>query len=208
MKLLFAPAIIVLLWVLHHNIKKSKLSGTDNVRSYLEQEALANRTRRQDLSKLPYIDVPLDSFPFDITLNDEKKQLKIAEYQKEIEQLAQTPMLNLIGITNTELKAAYGPANLEQLSIFDQSYTRYLRILQAFAECIYEEYPEKAVSILEYCLSIGTDISGTYHLLGQYYLGQNELERFLALYDKIPVQDSISGRMIISRLDRLKEQDN
>ena len=72
--------------------------------------------------------------------------------------------MNLIGISNTDLKKSYGPANLELLSIYDQNYSRYIRTLQLMAECIYEEYPDKAAAILEYCISIGTDISGTYYL--------------------------------------------
>ena len=46
----------------------------------------------------------------------------------------------------------------------------FLKSTLALAECIYEEYPDKAVAVLEYCVSLGTDISGTYYLLGQYYL--------------------------------------
>ena len=76
------------------------------------------------------------------------------------------------------------------------------------AECIYEEYPDKAAAILEYCISIGTDISGTYYLLGQYYLSHNDTEHFTALYDKIPDKNSISGKMIFNKLDALKNPDS
>lgn len=202
-KIVFAPSVILLLWVLRHNIKKSKLTSKETVQDYLKREDLANSTRRKDLSELPYIQVPLQSFPFDITLNDEKKQLKIADYKKEIERLSEKPMLNLIGVSNTELKETYGPANLPELTIFDQNYSLYIRTLHLFADAIYEEYPEKAVSILEYCLSIGTDISGTYELLGRYYLAKNDTAHFKELYDKIPDKESISGKTILNKLDTL-----
>lgn len=208
MKVVFVPIILILLWVLSHNIKKSKNPFTHSVSSYLAQEDIANSTRKKDISGLPYIQAPIQSFPFDITLNDEKMQLKIAEYKKEILNLADKPMLNLIGVSNTELKKTYGPANLELLTAYDQNYSRYLRTLQLFAECIYEEYPDKAAGILEYCISIGTDISGTYHLLGQYYLNRNDTEHFLALYDKIPDKASISGRLTVNKLDQLKTSES
>lgn len=202
-KIILMPSILALLWVLHHNLRKNNGSDKQTVDAYLNREDAANATRRKDLAKLPYVTVPFDMLPLDITLNDEKKQLKIAEYKKEIQNLSSERMLNLIGISNTELKELYGPANLDVLTIYDQNYSRYIRMLQAFSECIYEEYPEKAASIMEYCISIGTDISSTYELLGRYYLEHNDRERFLSLYDKIPVKNSISGKIISNKLDRL-----
>lgn len=202
-KIMLMPSILILFWVLHHNLRKSD-PNKRTVNSYLDREDAANATRRKDLSNLPYVKVPFDKLPFDITLKDEKKQLKIAEYEKEIKNLSSERMLNLIGISNTELKEMYGPANLELLTIYDQNYSRYIRTLQFFAECLYEEYPEKAVFVLEYCITIGTDISGTYDLLGRYYLEHNDKERFMTLYDKIPVKDSISGKTIQNKLNRMQ----
>lgn len=207
MKIILLPSVMVLVWVLNHNIRKNKNSDPDNIRSYLTREDRANATRRKDISELPYIQVPIDMFPFDITLNDEKKQSKIVEYEKIIRSLSGLRMLNLIGVSNTELKERYGPANLETLTTYDQNYSRYLRTLWLFAECIYEEYPAKAVAILEYCISIGTDISGTYDILGHYYLEHDDRNHFLALYDQIPVKNSISGKVIRNKLDQIKQSE-
>lgn len=205
-KIILLPSILMLFWVLHHNLRKHN-PNKQTVGSYLDREEAANATRRKDLTNLPYVEVPFDIFPFDITLNDEKKQLKIAEYEKEIKNLSSERMLNLIGISNTELKEMYGPANLELLTIYDQNYSKYIRTLQLFAECIYEEYPEKAVTVMEYCITIGTDISGTYNLLGHYYLEHNDKEHFMALYDKIPVKNSLSGKMIQNKLNQMQHLD-
>lgn len=205
MKFLLLPSITILILVLNHNIRKNKNKDEKSVKSYLAREDHANSTRRKDLSNLPYIEVPLNTLPLDITLNDEKKQLQISNYIKEILFLSEKQMLNLIGISNTELKEAYGPSNLELLTVYDQNYSRYIRNLHLLAECIYEEYPDKAVAVWEYCLSIGTDISGTYALLGKHYADTNNKEEFLKLYDYIPSKTTISGKTIISKLDKLKE---
>ncbi len=202
---LLLPTFLILAWVLHHNIRKNSDQMKQSVADYLARESEANMSRRKDISNLPYITVPLDTLPFDITLNDKKKQLQIEEYIKEIKNLSDKKMLNLMGISNTELKASYGPANLEVLSLYDQTYARYIRTLQLFADCIYEEYPKEAVSVLEYCISIGTDISATYDLLGRHYLKSNNLSQFEMLYEHIPDKESLSGKNIISKLDRLRE---
>lgn len=202
---LLLPTFLIFAWVLHHNIKKNSGHVEQSITDYLAKESEANTSRRRDISGLPYITVPLDTLPFDITLKDEKKQLQIAEYIKEIKNLSNKKMLNLIGISNTELKASYGPANLEVLSLYDQTYAKYIRTLQLFADCIYEEYPEKAVSVLEYCISIGTDISATYDLLGRHYLKHNNISQFETLYEHIPDKESLSGKNTISKLDSLRE---
>lgn len=204
MKFLLLPSITILILVLNHNIRKNKNKDPQSVNSYLSREDAANSTRRKDISDLPYIEVPLNTLPLDITLNDEKKQLQILQYIKEIRALADKKMLNLIGVSNTELKERYGPANLELLTMYDMNYARYIRNLHLLAECIYSEYPEKAVEIWEYCLSIGTDISGTYSSLAKYYVDKQDNEHFMKLYDYIPDKNTISGKTIVNKLDSLK----
>ncbi len=204
MKFLLLPSITILIFVLNHNIRKNKTKDPQSVRSYLSREDAANSTRRKDISNLPYIVVPLNTLPLDITLNDEKKQLQISQYIKEIRVLADKKMLNLIGVSNTELKEQYGPANLELLTMYDMNYSRYIRTLHLLAECIYAEHPEQAVEIWEYCLSIGTDISGTYSALAKHYTDKQDNERFLKLYDYIPDKNTISGKNILNKLDSFK----
>jgi hypothetical protein len=205
MRPLLLPSILVLGWVLNHNIRKNNGNDQRSVNNLLRREDAANATRRKDISQLPYVNVPLDTLPLNFTVNDEKKQLKIDEYVKEIHSLSEKKMLNLIGVSNTELKETYGPANLEALSIYDQTYARYIRTLYLLSDIIYADYPAEAAKLSEYCISIGTDISGTYELLGKYYLSHNERERFEELYQHIPDKESISGKTIINKLDRLSQ---
>ncbi len=205
MKFLILPSITILVLVLNHNVRKNKSKDPRSVHSYLSREDAANATRRKDLSNLAYIEIPFDTLPLDITLNDTKKQSQISQYIKEIHALADKKMLNLIGISNTELKEQYGPANLELLTMYDMNYSRYIRNLNLLAQCIYEEYPKEAVAVWEYCLSIGTDISGTYEGLGLHYVNHDLTDEFQSLYDRIPQKDSISGKTILRKLDTLKE---
>lgn len=201
MKPLLLPTVIILGWVLNHNIKKNKGKDKESIDSYIKREENANFTRKKDLSNLPYIKVPFDQLPFDITLKDQNMQSKIEQYKKNIQDLSNTKMLNLIGLSNLDLKEMYGPANLEVLTIYDGNYSRYIRDLSLYANGIYEEYPKEAASICEYLIEIGTDISGTYSLLGNYYSKQGSFEKIEALYDKIPEKTSLAGKTIIKKLD-------
>lgn len=205
MKLLFLPAIIILGWVIQHNIKKNREPDKESVSSYLKRDADANFARKKDISALPYIQIPFNRLPLDITLKNANMQSKIEEYQKNIYELGEKKMLNLTGISNIELKESYGPANLELLTIYEGNYSRYIRTLSLYAGCIYEEYPAQAVQICEYCIEIGTDISATYALLGEHYLTHGNRDAFQHLYECIPDSETIAGKMIIQKLDQIKE---
>lgn len=206
MKLFILPIVItILVWVLNHNINKNKVTTKQDIKSYLKREDEANNVRKKDISNLPYIKVPSNLLPIDITLNDEKMQSKIEKYREQINYLSDKQMLNLIGISNTELKEQYGVANLERLMTCDQNYSRYLSNLQWFASAIYDDYQSDAVRIMEYMINEGTDISSTYELLGKYYKSIGDTASFEALYDKIPDKESVSGKTILAKLDRLSE---
>ena len=205
MRPLLLPTIIILGLVLKHNAGKNRGNNKNSVASYIKREENANFTRRQDISNLPYITIPFDQLPLDITLKDKNMQSKIVEYQKIFQELSDTKMLNLIGVSNVELKERYGPANLEQLSSADANYSRYIRTLSLYADCIMDEFPKEAVAISQYCIRIGTDISSTYVLLGNYYYSHEQIEQFNSLYDAIPDKESIAGKTIVRKLENIRQ---
>lgn len=196
--------ITILVAVLNHNINKSKNdSAKVTVASYLKREENANSVRKKDISDLPYIQVPLETLPIDITLKDEKKQSKIEKYRKEIDYLSDKQMLNLIGISNTELKERYGVANLDKLMAYDQNYGKMFSNLQWYSAEIFDEFPKEAVLIMEYMVQTGTDIISTYDFLGKYYVKNNDRASFDMLFSKIPDQNSVSGKTIVSKLNQI-----
>ena len=200
--------ITTLVWVLNHNIKRNRDTNKVTVRDYLKREEEANFVRKKDISELPYITVPLENLLIDITLKDEKKQSKIEKYRKQIDYLSDKPMLNLIGVTNTELKERYGVANLDKLIACDQNYGKMFANLQWYASGIYEDYPDAALKIMEYMVETGTDISGTFELLGRHYAETKNSSSFNALFDKIPDKTSVSGKMILQKLEHIREENN
>lgn len=194
---------IILALLIKYRLRKSQGNDKTNITAYLNREANANFTRRKDIDNLPYLQIPFDELPLDITLKDENMQSKILEYQKIFRELSNKKLLNLIGITNLELKETYGPANLEALSVIDSNYSLYIRTLSLYAQAIFMEYPAEAIQISEYCIRIGTDISSTYVFLANHYLSMGKTEQFKQLYSFIPQPDSISGKMITQKLDDL-----
>lgn len=158
---------------------KSTAAEEAAAESFWNRENEANHTRRKDISGLPYITIPLADFPMGIYDNPELKK-----YEETLQSLAGQKILNLGGKTNTDLKLEYGVANLETLCACDENYTTLCRTIYEYAECLKKlGHDAEAVRVLEYGISRGSDHSGNYRMLADYYLNARDsaaLDRLLA----------------------------
>ena len=81
-------------------------------------------------------------------------------------------------------QTGYGVANLETLSACDENYTTLCRTIYEYAECLKKlGHDAEAVRVLEYGISCGSDHSGNYRMLADYYLNARDsaaLDRLLA----------------------------
>ena len=159
-------------------------------------ERKANGTRRKSLEYLNYISIPLDQLPLTVMAEDEK----VADYVRIIRELSTCKIVNFTSITNTELKLRYGAPNIDLLSSYDQNYTVLARTLQQWAQLLSDNgYLAEACQVLEFAISTGTDVSGTYKLLCQIYHLQNTPEKIGFLY---PIAETLpeSRRNAIVRI--------
>jgi hypothetical protein len=181
-------------------IAKSKIGTKDETQSLRSRETEANAVRRKDISALAYIRIPVGELPLDALLSHNLKKL-----HDTLLSLSEKNILNLSAYTNTDLKMMYGPANLEELSGCDENFTILIRTLQKAGEKLAEENDNtSAMKFLEYAVSIGSDISGTYELLGRLYLADNNTAAFDTLYQKAEGLSSISKPVIINKLNTIK----
>lgn len=196
----FASFIIFIVWLSYELAKNRRKSEKKEI-SYWEKENMANSTRRKSLDDLNYITIPFDALPLD-TLSDSEE---IQEYIDTLHSLAEAPIVNFTGITNTDLKLQYGAPNIDLLMRYDQSYTTLACTLQKWADKLYQAgYTTEAKCILEFAISTDTDVSSTYRLLASIYASEGSYDKIAALKDK--AQNLKSGsRIIIARI--LQEYD-
>lgn len=170
---------------------------------FWEKEQKANWTRRQDISGLAYIRLPLDTLPLG-RYNDEA----LICYEDALRDLSTKPVCNLNGISNTDLKLRYGAANLPALSESDTNYSTLLSLLANYGEKLYElSHRAEAEQVLEYALSLGTDVGKTYEVLAAIYEEQGQPEKLDALRESATHIESIRKNSILRKLDARKEQD-
>lgn len=166
MKTLLLSSLIVFCILIAYENHKHKKMEEKFKQDFWEREDRANHVRKKSLDGLPYITLPLESFPMELL----KEDPAIAECQRQILALSDQKIVNLTGYTNTDLKLEYGTANITCLSEYDYNYTLLARTLQEWAEALYKAgFLQEAARLLEFALSTETDVSHSYYLLADIY---------------------------------------
>ncbi len=182
---------------LHFMIRKSDRNSRENKEKFWEEETKSNQVRKVDISGLDYIKIPMDTLPIFETTDK-----TLVSIHKTITDLSQKSILNLTGLSNTELKLHYGVANLTFLSECDNNFTLLARTLYQWGSYLYQiGNVEDALKVLEYGITCKTDVAKHYHLLATIYKDTNKSDKITNL---IEVAESISSLMKDSILKDLK----
>lgn len=167
--------------------------------SFWERENRANSVRKQPLDSLNYISVPFEKLPLDSDYDNDT----IRECINTINSLKDSKIVNLNGITNTDLKLQYGVANLQVLSEYDQNYTTYVKTLSIWGEELFKaEHIPEAVTVLETGISAGSDIKNNFILLADIYSSQKEYDKIEELIKRAEALSSITRNGILKELEK------
>lgn len=200
MFLLSFPIIILIffLWAKYERDKATRESRKAQEAFWL-RESKSNSVRKKDLSCLPYIYIPLDSLPFQDTDDD-----ILEECQKIVKTLSGKKILNLNGRSNTDLKTDYGTANLTELMIYDENFTLLTCTLKRWGFRLHETgNTEGSIAVLEYAVSVHTDIGSIYKLLAELYKFQDEAQKIRTLIEKAEKIPSMLKSSICASLENI-----
>lgn len=200
--MIFFPIFLVFIIVTTIILKRGSKNDNKAMDNYIELENKANFIRKKDISQLDYIKIPQD------ILNPEGfEDEKLASLIKTLNNLSDKNILNLTGISNTDLKLTYGTANLEPLSFADSYFTTTVQTLDALGKRLTElEMKNEAVKYLEYAVSIKSDISNTYVLLANLYLENGQEEKIAYLKETAESLSSLTKISILRQLNELTEE--
>ena len=201
--LFFTLTLLLMIWIYYQKSRTDRSTKAAHD-AFWEKERLANTTRKKDLSELDYITIPVNELPFP-SLEDEE----IKEVQKRLQKLATEKIVNFTGITNTELKLQYGAPNIEYLMAFDKNYLELVRSLYRYAKLLYEQgYKEEATAILEYGISIKTDVSANYTLLASIYKEKNDTKRIDFIISQAEMLNSLTKKSLLANLNEIRNSLN
>ena len=192
----FLPCFIIFLIILTYFLRKNTSQEKETQEQFWEKERRANTTRKKDIGSLPYLTIPLETFPLGKYNDPELSQL-----EQELANLADTSILNLNGISNTDLKMDYGLANLDFLSQCDDNYTEMIRLLQEYGKRLFDlSHLKEAAAVLHYAVDSGSDICATYTLLADIYLALGESGKISSLMETAGKLSSVRKDAILEKL--------
>ena len=196
----FILTILLVVWI-HYQKRRTDRITTQKSEAFWEREQQANLTRKKDISNLDYITVPLQSLPFPETDSEE-----VSDIQKHILRLASGKIVNFTGLSNTDLKLQYGAPNINLLMEYDKNYLELVRSLYRYGKLLYDlNRKDEAASILEYALSIKTDISANYTLLATIYKEKNEIDRINSVISSAEELTSMTKRALLANLVAIRD---
>lgn len=206
----FFASFLIFIVVLQHNLRKGKKAQEQSEAAFWKREFSANDVRKRSLDDLVYVKFPAtDFYPF--KLLGAKDSSSFLERNPEVKEilsrfvfLENQKIVNLTEYTNTDLKYKYGVANLNTLTEYDTNYNELITLLHNYGSIyIREGYESQALFILEYAVSIGTDISGTYLLLAEIYQKNQQQDKIQWLKKEAEKISTSRKTSIIRKLQEL-----
>ena len=127
--------------------------------------------------------------------------------EDQANQIRRKDISNLPYITIPLEKFPIGISDDEELTDYenDQNYTTLLRNLVAYADCLIKNgFKAEAVPVLEFGISIDSDIRANYTLLAELYKEQGNTAKIQELIDKAASLDSMMRSAILEQLHTLQ----
>lgn len=213
MKFPFFASFIILCLVVHRAISRNTKLTKNSEEEFWKRENEANEARRKSLDTLNYVTFSASALSPTQLLDSVSQELLTENPQigiiiDRLNALEKSKMVNLNYVTNTQLKAAYGVANLSLLTEYDQNYTDFITILQEYASILAQNgLIVPALTVLEMAISSGTDISASYSLAASIYKEQGQPEKIGELIAKAEALTSPRKNAIVRMLNTVG-QDN
>jgi hypothetical protein len=208
MKFPFLATFILFIVLFNIRLRLASRKEEQKEEKFWDRELRSNSVRKKSLDTLEYVHLPYYRLPFGTAGEDENLQA----IEDELTALKDLKIVNLTGITNTDLKLEYGTANITALTEYDQNYTNLVIALQKWGDALYTLGRfEDATSVLEFAVKTRTDITATYRLLIDMYktkLGLNEQEIQRKLDGLVPIANSLNSLSRSTILKLLEPSDN
>ncbi|MDO5522230.1 MAG: hypothetical protein Q4G58_17175 [bacterium] len=185
---------------LRYERKKAIKIDTEAREAFMQTEKKAQVAREKDISNLDYITVPLHTLPIQKGVD-----CSLDEYIDSLLTISNKPIVNLSNYTNTELKLAYGIANFDLLSEYDENYFSLIHTLTSYGCSLYEtKRYEDAKNILEYAVSIGSDIKLTFLTLAKIYADTKEDARIVGLENHVKEVLPEKSETLVSQIEKIR----
>ena len=183
--------------IIHIFLRKSRGKQENTEQTFWAKEKKSNFVRKKSLEHLNYISIP-QSLLF---MQPQNPTAQTLSYLQDLNALSSLKIVNLTGISNTDLKLEYGTANITVLTEYDTHYTQMVTILQKLAECLVASGDTAlAIEVLEFAISTGSDVSKSYLLLAELYKEVGTSQKIAFLVKQAEGMQSLMKNSILRSL--------
>ena len=187
----FLAIFIIFLLYINFLLHKNRRAQEDLEKAFWDREQAANLTRRKDISNLNYLTITSAEIPSNLS----------TDAQKALLALCGTDMINLSGMSNTDLKMEYGVANLDTLSACDERFSLFQTNAAVYAQELADAGDVSAArSLLELAVTHQADNSAVYTQLASMYQAAGETEKIQHLKELAGQLPALSQQIILSKL--------
>ncbi len=195
----FLVSIFVVILLVSLVARRNDKSYNEKEREYQDKIRRSNMTTKKDISNLDFITIPpcLSS-----TSGLDSEEIK--ETEKQIAELSDKKIVNFTGISNTDLKLTYGTANIDFLSEYDNNYLKLVRLVVKYSSLLIEAgMQDKAREILEFGVSVKSDVSSNYTMLASLYKEAGRIDDLEALRRSAEALSSLTKNKLLKDLDSI-----
>ena len=184
--------ILVCVAILRYKMHSVEKEEQKLEQKYKDLEKKAALPISRDISQLPFITIHLEQLPFSQNPTGEFKK-----YETTILDLSKEKICNLNHMSNTDLRLTYGAKNFKKLAAYDQNYNILLLTLANWGTFLYEKNLDKeACMVLNYAVSLSTDIRKTYTTLAKIYKRHDEINR---IYELLSIVETIDAKLDLKK---------
>lgn len=199
----FILFIIFVAWLTFERSKSFKIDQ-DRKNAFWEKENEANAVRKKPLDNLPYIIIPNDIMLENLSSIIPTDDAELNRCNDVLNSLKNERILNLTGMTSTDIKLQYGAANLAILDEYDQNFTLLVQTIYAYGDRLHNlGFDYDAMKVLRFGIDSLSDISMNYKLLATLYVKYGELSKIDELRETASKLDSLLKNSIIKYLDEV-----
>ncbi len=165
---IFASFMLFGVW-LTFQLRKSRNLNEKAAVDFWENENMANSVRKKELEDSDFVKFPFDKLPTVESFSPDP----VPECYTMLKELSDKKMVNLNGISNTEVKIRFGTANISILTEYDANYENFVKNIYLLCQHLYDiDRKEEALMLSEETILTGTDSLSHYKLIIQIYREQ------------------------------------
>lgn len=206
---IFGLFLIFVAWQAYERSKATRESAKASA-DFWQRETDANSVRRKPLDQEDYITISDELLLNNLCADAPNEILSdelLISYSETLNSLMDKRILNLTGMTTTDIKMAYGVANLNEVTEYDENYTKMIQNIASYGTRLMDlNMNDEAIKVFEFGIDSLTDISTNYKHLAKLYISKNEPEKIHKLIETAEKLDSLMKASIIETLKEMIDE--